>query len=719
MSSVKAGENEKKFVSLSQSEIWRLQQDFFAQGGEVWKNSLVPNYITSNPFIANAYAQVALAYLDDCYFNKLLISDQPIYIIELGAGAGQFGYLFLKSFLADLQYYKHINQNVCYVMTDSSLLSLNHWQSHEQLKPYVEQGLLDFACFDAALDKEIHLSVSKSIINKNVVSNPVIFIANYLFDCTPQDVFEIRDGELYEQLVSLNISGKIDFSLFKPKDIKISYVYQKCSPNHYENDVWNNILNKYKAQNKKGVFLFPTWVFTVLERLKQFTCNNYLFLSGDKGNHLIDSVITNKYPNLGIFGGCFAFDVNYHAISEFVLEIGTQVLQTPHKPKSIDVLGFLFGEKNVYYGRTAHSFNNHIINFGPDDFFLFKTRLENEQRPTTLPQIISYLRKSRWDSRILYTYYELLSSLLGELPLAEKQNFREILENIWSNYFNANPENNPTFYIATLLGNMGFHQDAITYYQRSQKLTGNDVTTEFNLGLCYLYLGNLLKAKKLINNASSMEEFPLAKGFAEKLKQWNNISGKHYSKKAKVKNLPNYQFIKDKLESSPIILKPLLPTYAPTLYQQATPEIMKLTQLPILTSQDKAKFWVNTMITDLKAYPFAIVHSDLGFIGVICINIKNKKDGQKSGDFFYWLGELHWGNGYGTAALCALVAFAFDMLFLDELITNVLEHNMRSINLLTKLGFLQYKQKDDLKFYRYDLAGYKNKRKKAHSVKEN
>jgi hypothetical protein len=36
---------------LSHSMLWELQREFFARQGTV------PHYITSNPFIANAYAQ--------------------------------------------------------------------------------------------------------------------------------------------------------------------------------------------------------------------------------------------------------------------------------------------------------------------------------------------------------------------------------------------------------------------------------------------------------------------------------------------------------------------------------------------------------------------------------------------------------------------------------------------------------------------------------------
>ena len=53
--------------TLSQSLIWRLQRDFYAQRGlKAWNEDLVPSYITNNPFIAEIYAGIVAAFLQDC-----------------------------------------------------------------------------------------------------------------------------------------------------------------------------------------------------------------------------------------------------------------------------------------------------------------------------------------------------------------------------------------------------------------------------------------------------------------------------------------------------------------------------------------------------------------------------------------------------------------------------------------------------------------------------
>src|SRR2546423_9384940 len=94
---------------LSRSALWQMQRNFFArQGVEAWRQGIVPHYITSNPFIANAYAKVVFGFLRDCRsaINQHQAADfpvidpeQPVYLIELGSGSGRFAFHFLKKLL--------------------------------------------------------------------------------------------------------------------------------------------------------------------------------------------------------------------------------------------------------------------------------------------------------------------------------------------------------------------------------------------------------------------------------------------------------------------------------------------------------------------------------------------------------------------------------------------------------------------------------------------
>ena len=56
----------EKRQRFSRSLLWTIQRTYFErQGIEAWNRGAVPHYITSNPFIAAAYARFAAAWLRD------------------------------------------------------------------------------------------------------------------------------------------------------------------------------------------------------------------------------------------------------------------------------------------------------------------------------------------------------------------------------------------------------------------------------------------------------------------------------------------------------------------------------------------------------------------------------------------------------------------------------------------------------------------------------
>jgi len=71
-------------------------------GMDSWAQKIVPNYITTNPFMAEALARIAMANILDSidlqdFGGTSLVKTQPAYIIELGTGTGRLCYLILRA----------------------------------------------------------------------------------------------------------------------------------------------------------------------------------------------------------------------------------------------------------------------------------------------------------------------------------------------------------------------------------------------------------------------------------------------------------------------------------------------------------------------------------------------------------------------------------------------------------------------------------------------
>src|SRR5438270_8077242 len=171
----------EKDVPLSQSVIWGLQRDFYAQRGlKAWNQDLVPSYITNNPFIAEIFAGIVAAFVQDCMFSaqcgyQSLSAEDPLRILELGAGTGKFSYLFLRKLIPLLQRQNLPQQLVRYCMTDTSESLITEWRANAYLQEFVSSGVLEFTVFQAG---EEHQSLQ--------TRGPLVVIANYVFDSLPQ-----------------------------------------------------------------------------------------------------------------------------------------------------------------------------------------------------------------------------------------------------------------------------------------------------------------------------------------------------------------------------------------------------------------------------------------------------------------------------------------------------------------------------------------------------
>ena len=86
-----------------------------------------------------------------------------IYFLEIGGGSGRFAFHFITQF-TELHHQTGIDlPPFCYVITDLSPHNVAYWKAHPRFKPYIEQGLIDFAQFDATSTDPIQLEMSGNI----------------------------------------------------------------------------------------------------------------------------------------------------------------------------------------------------------------------------------------------------------------------------------------------------------------------------------------------------------------------------------------------------------------------------------------------------------------------------------------------------------------------------------------------------------------------------
>ena len=514
---------------LSRSRLWQLQRQFFQQQGiRAWSNGTVPHYITSNPFIANAFGKVVFGFLRDWYAIESdrqpasepqnpapdrqapeidlapLDFSQPVYILELGAGSGRFAYHFLKQFFATYPQSVLRHLPVKYVMTDFVSQTLDFWQTHPRLQPFVEQGLLDFARFDIETPTPLQLVQSGETLTAETLKNPPIVLANYVFDSIPHDVFAVRDEQLYETLVTLTVPGS-DVDL-PPADLlerlQIAYADRPIVADYYDNPNLNLLLQTYQQQLTATHVLFPIAALNCLEQLRHWANDRLLLLSADKGDSQPASLKEQESPQIACHGSV-SLSVNYHAIAQYVESQGGQALRPDYRPRSLQVCAFLFGQLD--YRETRQAYGNTIQTTGPDDFFAIKKIVERHYADLSLKQILGYLRFSRWDAKIFLGCWPALMAQVEAAPEFLQQEVYRAIHQVWNMYYWIDESIDLPLQVSRLLARMGCFAEAIGYLGYSLQLAGETPEKWLHQAACCLHLKQVNEALAAVERALALQ----------------------------------------------------------------------------------------------------------------------------------------------------------------------------------------------------------------------
>ncbi len=506
-------EENKRF---SQSLIWEGQRNFYHEKGiDAWTGD-VPFYITSNPFIANSYAKIVARFIQDWLNQNPKAKKSPFYIVELGAGSGQFSYYVIKQLLPLLKKLSLQDIEFCYIMTDFTDNNLKFWKEHTALKPFVEKGILDFAVLDIEQDETLTLENKQITLKTGDANNPLIVFANYLFDSIVNDVFYIKDNTIKETLVSLK-TAKANIKNDMPKDwekVVIKYEDQEIGDSYYQHDIFNKVLNTYKSGIKDTHLLFPIGSLRGLKNLNALSNNKMLLISSDKGYATAEELDELEFPQLD-FHGSFSLMVNYHAIGNyFEFMDGNAFIQSSRDGLTSGV--FCSGFKLDSLKETKLILEEAVENFSPSDYFNFYEHLEKTQSKTSLKFLASFLTLSKWDP---YIFDQVCDHLTDLFIKEDDQIIDYIVDNlhkIADNFYYVPECEDILFNIGMLYYAIDHYDTAISYYKKSKEYFTPDFEYYYNTGLCLFYKEEFQKSKPFFQKA--LEIKPKFKDIKEMLR---------------------------------------------------------------------------------------------------------------------------------------------------------------------------------------------------------
>jgi tetratricopeptide (TPR) repeat protein len=505
---------------LSRSLLWRLQRNYFErQGIEAWSTGAVPHHITSSPFIADSYARVVFGFLRDCHADGL-DQTQPVHVVELGSGPGRFAYLFLKKLLGLLRGSALEDVRVRYLMTDFAERNLEYWRGHPRLRPFVEEGALDFALFDAERAGELTPVVSGEPLAAGELRNPLVVLSNYFFDSLPQDAFAVAGGRLFETLVSVSTPQR-EPDAEDPEILsraEVSYENVPADGDYYEAPAWNRILEDYRRRLPSAAFLFPATALGCVEYFHGLSGGRMLLLSGDRGYRDDEAILAGQGAPAPAVHGSFSLPVDYQIIGECCRGLGGRVIHPAHRHESLNVSAFLFGGPAARFVETRQAYEEAVEEFGPDDFFTLKEGVARVYDSLSPEQLLAFLRLSGWDYKRFLECLHVFKRHLPELDESRKQELYAAARRVWDAYLPIGEEDDLAFHIGTLLLEMEFYGEALEFLQHSADLYGAEPGTVYNMAVCCHGLRQTAKALEHVNRALELDaEFDAAKALRIRL----------------------------------------------------------------------------------------------------------------------------------------------------------------------------------------------------------
>jgi hypothetical protein len=483
---------------LSQSVLWRCQRRFFEeQGVEAFSAGTVPHYITGNPCIAQAYTRLVLGWLRDFSTADAHRDQEPIHIVELGAGSGRFAFHFLRRLVPALESPSLRGIRIRYLLTDLSRSALDFARSHPLLAPYVDSGVLTFAPFDAEGDQTLVLPPHA----------PMIVLANYFFDGIAHDAFAVRDGVLHEGLATLT-SPRPEPDPTDPELLTRGALTFEYAPlawprdGYYGDDLLDDLLRGYEDRLADTAFLLPVGALRLLDRLRTQAGGRLLLLSADKGIMREADLLDREAVTPAIHGSV-SFPVNYHAIAQYAAAHDGEALLPAAQFAHLGIGVFLVGQRAGLELRLAH--DDAVARWSPDDFYSVKKGLEPSYGSLSLDQLLAFLRLSGWDVNVFLGSHAALLGVAAQATRPQREDLYAAVQAVWDAYYPIGEERDLAFEIGLLLCEIAYYREALPFFERSLESHGDDAGTLYNCGLCHHQLGDHQAALSYMDRALALD----------------------------------------------------------------------------------------------------------------------------------------------------------------------------------------------------------------------
>lgn len=475
-------------VRLHDSMLWRIQQASYDElGMAAWAADRTPSYITSNPHFAESTARVILALLIDI--------DEPVTIVELGAGTGRFSWLLLQALQAAIRACPVPVPDWMLVMTDVAPSLVDAWRRHPQLAPLVSAGALDFAVLDAASPRAIRLLERQ----QRLPAGPKIVLANYLWDSLPQDAYEVGDGSITALHVGL-LSTEDPAELTAPDLMsRLRLLQKRASPPTLPPAIAQHLSDYAARFTQPTAALVPTAALACIDWLARQ--GPVAVLSADKGIAAPDHIVDGEPLPVVIHGGSTSMTVDFTALSAATRAAGGWTLTgCVDEPLFLHHLA-VRGWSPAALSRGALAFQQAFSPGGGYARYQLCRASAAEPETPSLERLLALLSLTRWDPDILYTFAGAIEASPDALTPARREALLAALHRVGQRTFSVPGDDDVDRLIARLSSALSDPAGAEEAWRRHLHRRGKTVEALHGLALALSMLGRPDEARASIEQA--------------------------------------------------------------------------------------------------------------------------------------------------------------------------------------------------------------------------
>jgi hypothetical protein len=462
-------------VPLSRSLLWSLQRRYFeARGTDAWSRREVPHFVTSNAFMAAAYAQAIDGFLRDRVGQA-----QPVLVVELGAGSGRLGLGVVVELLALRGASPTTSAPFRYVLTDVCAKTLAALSAHERLAPYLASGLVDVARLDLE-DDAAELVLERSGERLDLRGPGLVVIANYVFDALPQEL--LRRGASGLEVGHVTMRGQQHRRDAPDLVSAVSFDTEWVATRAAYDDPELAALAE-GAVPERGEVLFPVGAVRCLRRLLELGSPDVLLLAADRK----ECAGPDPLGGLGRHG-CVSLPVSTGPLAELFRRRGGLAIERGPGAGHLWVSAFL--TRPADHPEARRAFRGAVEPFGPGELLAIKRLVEAHGELLSLEQLVAAVRLSRNDAIVLSLSAAHLAAQAGAMPVELRAELRAAVHAAWERLLPIGDEAEIAFGFGLLLYSLDAPAEAIPFYERSRAQQAPDAHTLFNLALCHCKLGS-------------------------------------------------------------------------------------------------------------------------------------------------------------------------------------------------------------------------------------